>query len=138
MKAPAVLTFQRKLGHLRVAHWQGSDGRANAGQPMMFLRIGLTTTTQVIKLEFNMISKRSLAAALAVAMLSASSVAVFAQDATTPAAPAAVATDTDDDDDGMDLGWLGLLGLAGLLGLRGRKHDDHVRTTNTRTTTGTH
>jgi hypothetical protein len=104
----------------------------------MFVRIGLPTTTQVIKLEFNMISKRSLAAALAVAMLSTSSVAVFAQDATTPAAPAAIATDTEDDDDGMDLGWLGLLGLAGLLGLRGRKNDDQVRSTNTRTTTGTH
>ena len=81
-----------------------------------------------------MIAKRPLAVAITLAMLSASSVAVIAQDAVSPAAPAAVEVDDDAaDDNGFDLGWLGLLGLFGLLGLRGRKHDDHVRTTNTRT-----
>jgi MYXO-CTERM domain-containing protein len=86
----------------------------------------------------NMISKRHLAVALAVAMLAVPSAAVLAQDAAAPATPVVADTENDNDDDGMDLGWLGLLGLAGLLGLRGRKHDDHVRTTNTRTTPGSH
>jgi MYXO-CTERM domain-containing protein len=86
----------------------------------------------------NMIAKRPLAVALAVAMLAMHSAAVLAQDAAAPASPVVTDTDNDNDNDGMDLGWLGLLGLAGLLGLRGRRHDDHVRTANTRTTTGSH
>jgi MYXO-CTERM domain-containing protein len=66
-----------------------------------------------------MLSQRLLALGVAVALLSTSSMAVFAQDAATPAAPVTMEAD-DNDDDGFNLGWLGLLGLAGLLSLRKR------------------
>lgn len=71
-------------------------------------------------------------------MLAVPSTTVLAQDAAAPPAPADTDIETGNDENGIDLAWLGLLGRAGLLGLCGRNRDDHVRTTSTRTTTGTH
>ena len=61
----------------------------------------------------------ALATTIAVAGVTAPSVAT-AQGAGDPGV--AQTSPMNDRDDGMDWGWLGLLGLAGLLGLRRREH----------------
>ncbi|WP_248306959.1 WGxxGxxG family protein [Devosia sp. 1635] len=109
-----------RQGH---AHEASNDSQSREFELLLANEVQLT-------LELNMIKTRPLAVVLTVALLSASTVAAFAQATPSPTAPAVVEVD-ENDDDGFDMGWLGLLGLAGLLGLRGRRHD----TTNTRTTT---
>ncbi|WP_248308202.1 WGxxGxxG family protein [Devosia sp. 919] len=117
---PSEFRNKARHGH---AHEASNDSHGREFELLLANEVQLT-------LELNMIKTRPLAVVLTVALLSASTVAAFAQATPAPTAPAVVEVD-ENDDGGFDMGWLGLLGLAGLLGLRGRRHD----TTNTRTTT---